>query len=367
MNTGEKTMSDLIIRRLRNQLLSGTSFRTPEEVVAWMGAVQGQEYAFAKWALGLRMVQATDASIEQAFNAGRLLRTHVMRPTWHFVTPGDIRWLLELTAPRVNAFNAHKYRQLGLDQALFRRSQAALVKALQGGCQLTRTELREVFQQAGIATGPVDASGEHRMGHILMQAELDGVICSGPRRGKQFTYMLLEERAPHARSLPRDEALAELARRYFASHGPATQQDFAWWSGLTVADAKAGLGMLGSQVSQEVIDGRTYWFSAAEPVSQKKAATTHLLPILDEYTVAYKERSAMLDPAYEKQWGDVSLNHVILIDGRIQGTWGRELKRDAVLCTTRFFGTLSAVEQRAVTAEVQRYGAFLGLPVVQDE
>jgi len=360
-------MSNIAVQRLYNQRLLQTEFQTPSEVVAWMGAVQSQDYAFAKWALGLRLVNGTDAVIEQAFNAGAILRTHVMRPTWHFVTPADIRWMLELTAPRVNAFNAYKYRQLELDEPLLRRSSAALAKALQGGKQLTRNELRVVLQKAGVATGPLHRGGEHRMAYILMWAELDGVICSGPRRGKQFTYMSLDERAPHARKLTRDEALAELTRRYFASHGPATTQDFAWWSGLTMADAKAGLDMHGSQLSHEVIGGRTCWFSSVETAVKDKAVAAHLLPALDEYTVAYQDKSAVFDPTDTKRLGDRGeflTNHVIVVNGRIAGTWRRKLKKDAVIFTCNLFATLKTAEQRLFAAAIQRYGKFLDLAVV---
>ncbi len=211
-------------RRLHNQLLIQHPFDQPNEVVAWLGAVQAQEYGHAKWALGMRLPGATDVDVERAIAEGSILRTHVMRPTWHFVTSADIRWMLELTGPRVHALNAYYYRQQGLDDALFARSNAVLAKALAGGNYLTRPELQAALAGAGIV-----ADGGLRASYLMMRAELDMLICSGPRRGKQFTYALLDERAPAASSLPRDEALAELTRRYFTSHGPATLKDFAWW------------------------------------------------------------------------------------------------------------------------------------------
>ena len=195
-----------------------------------------------------------------------------MRPTWHFVTPADIRWLLELTAPRVNQANAYMYRKLELDDALFRRSNAAIARALEGGRHLTRAELASVLAQAGIV-----AEGM-RLGYIVHRAELDAIVCSGPRRGKQFTYALLDERAPQARRLARDEALAELTGRYFTSHGPATADDFAWWSGLTKADVKAGLEMVATQLIHKVIDSKSYWFSASTPPPRKSSHQAFLLP-----------------------------------------------------------------------------------------
>lgn len=213
---------DIPRQRLRNQGIAGATFKKPGDVVEWLAAVQAQDYAGAKWALGLRLQDATDDDVEQAFAEGAILRTHLLRPTWHFVTPADIRWMLALTAPRAHAVNADMSRKLELDNALFKRSNAALARALHGGRQLTRDELRGVLQKAGIAT-----DGGLRLGYLLMRAELDGMVCSGARRGKQFTYALLDERAPHAKTLGREEALAELAQRYFVSRGPATVQDFA--------------------------------------------------------------------------------------------------------------------------------------------
>src|SRR6185503_5208433 len=235
--------------RLANQKLSTSTFKSPAEVVSWLGAVQAQDYAGAKWAVALRAPGLTDSDIEQAFTDGKILRTHVMRPTWHFVLPEDIRWMLELTAPRVLAAIAYMDRQLGLDKAIIKRSNAILAKALQGGNQLTRAELGSILQRSRVNTDDL------RLGHLLSHAEVDGIICSGGRRGKQFTYALIDERAPRARTLKRDEALAELTRRYFVSHGPATVQDFVWWSGLTTADARNGLEMNKSRLIQETANG----------------------------------------------------------------------------------------------------------------
>jgi hypothetical protein len=184
---------DIAHQRLINQHIAAAPFEKPSDVVNWLVAVQAQDYFGAKWALGLRLQDAHDAEIDRAFNAGSILRTHVMRPTWHFVMPTDIRWLLALTAPRVHAVNAHRYRELELDDATLKRSRKVLTKALQGEKQLTRDELRDALQAAKIA-----ADGQ-RLAYIVMAAELDGLICSGARRGKQFTYALLDERVPPAR------------------------------------------------------------------------------------------------------------------------------------------------------------------------
>ncbi len=359
--TAIMTNLDIAHQRLHNQLITRQTFEKPGDVVQWLGAVQAQDYVAVKWAVGLRLQGVTSDDIEQAFADGAILRTHVMRPTWHFVSPADIRWLLALTAPRVHAANAYYYHMLGLDDAIFTRSNAALAKALQGGKQLTRLELVSVLKQVGIAT--------ENLGFLLiiMHAELDGVVCSGARRGKQFTYALLEERAPQTRTLDHDEALAEFAMRYFTSHGPATLQDFVWWSGLTTADARAGLAMVTSQLLHEVVDDQTYWFAASAPSmpsappAKVLSQTAYLLPNFDEYTVGYKDRSAVFDASHTEKFdlrGNV-LNNILVLDGQVVGTWKRTLKKDAVIISPSLFIPLSTAETRAFAAEANRYGVFL--------
>ncbi len=356
------TNLDIAHQRLHNQLITQPTFEKPGDVVQWLGAVQAQDYAAANWALGLRLQGVTSDAIEQAFADGALLRTHLMRPTWHFVSPADIRWILALTAPRVNVVNAHWYRKLELDDALFRCSNAVLAKALQGGKQLTRPQLMSVLKLAGLATDDV-----RRFTYLMMRAELDGIVCSGPRRGKQFTYALLDERAPQARTFDRDEALAELARRYFTSHGPATLPDFVWWSGLTGADARAGLAMVKSQFMHEVIDGQTYWFSPSALPAKDLSQTAYLLPNFDEYIVGYKDRSAVFDASrtnndfnYQK---NILFSHTIVVDGQIVGTWTRTLKKNTVVIEANPFTPFSEAETSAFAASANRYSAFLNMSV----
>jgi hypothetical protein len=348
---------DIVRHRLHNQLITQRMFEKPGDVVQWLGAVQSQDYAAAQWAVGLRMQGATYESIEQAFADGTILRTHVMRPTWHFVAPADIRWLLALTAPRVNAVNASWYRKLELDDALFTLSNAVLVKALQGGKQLTRPELVSMLKLAGIAADDV-----LRFTYIIIRAELDGIVCSGARRGKQFTYALLDERAPQARTLERDEAQAELTRRYFTSHGPATVQDFVWWSGLTGADVRAGLEMVKSQLMHEVVDGQTYWFAPSPPPAKDLSQTAYLLPNFDEYIVGYTDRSAMFDASHTHKLdprGNILFSHTMVLNGRVVGTWKRTLKKNTVVIEANPFIPLSEAETRAFASSANHYGAFL--------
>ncbi len=348
---------EIIGARLQNQILLGSKLGTPEQVVAWFGAVQSQDYAGAKWALGLRTKNTTDAAIEQAFNEGRILRTHVLRPTWHFVAPADIRWMLALTAPRVRMALAYNDRRWGLETSVLNKSRTVLVKALQGHRQWTRPELAPVLQKAGL---PVDGS---RLGQLLMHAELEGLICSGPRRGKQFTYTLLEERAPQATMLARDEALAELARRYFRSHGPATDRDFAWWSGLTLSEARNGVEAVRSEFEQHSLEGRTYWF-AASSLSRKRINEAWLLPSYDEYTVGYTDRTAIFDAAQADKLGARAsiLAQSILIEGRVEGLWRRTLQKDRVVVELDPFTTLDQTRTRHLTEAVARYGEFLSIP-----
>ncbi len=352
-------MPDIIAHRLHNQQLIDPICSTPAELVAWMGAVQAQDYLVAKWSLGQRLAGApTDTFIEQAFNRGEVLRTHAMRPTWHFLAPEDIRWVLELTSPRVHAGNAFMYRKSEVDASLAARSQDVMVQALQGGRQLTRSELAGALAQAGI-----QAAGQ-RLAYIVMWAELDGLICSGPRRGKQFTYMLLAERSPQARSLPREEALAELTRRYFTSHGPAQVQDFAWWSGLTVAEVKEGLELARPHLEQEAIEGKTYWFAppASSPVLPASPSAL-LVQLLDEYIVAYKDRSALIDGRYAGQITESSYFNITLIDGRASGSWRRTVTKSAVQIESAPFRPFTPAEQAAFERAARGFGRFLELPV----
>jgi hypothetical protein len=314
---------NIIQQRLSNQHLAGNPLETAADVVARFGAVQAQDYAGAKWAVGQRVQGATDTTLDQAFNTGTILRTHIMRPTWHFVAPADIRWMLELTAPRVNVVNGTMYRQLELDDALFIRSNKAIAEALVEGQFLTRTELGVVLSRAGIA-----AEGM-RLGYIIHRAELDAIVCSGPRRGKQFTYALLDERAPQAKSLPYDEALAELTKRYFTSHGPAVVADFAWWSGLTKTQARAGLEMAKSGLIRETVGGQTYWLAPDLPLVKEPSFTAHLLPNYDEYLLSYRDSSPVLDPSHAHmiEPSNPIFGHFLVIDGRMVGTWRRDFEK----------------------------------------
>jgi hypothetical protein len=349
-------MTDIPTQRLYNHQLESTHLRSPAEVVGWLGAVQAQEYAHARWGLGLRLQGVKDSEVEQDFDDGTILRTHVMRPTWHFVLPEDIRWMEALTGPRVNALNAGRYRQLELDEQLLQRSNAAIGQALAGGNYLTRLEIGAVLANVGI-----QPSGQ-RLAYIVIRAELDAIVCSGPRRGKQFTYALLDERAPNAKGLPRDEALATLVRRYFTSHGPAQVNDFVWWSGLTVADTRAGLEMNRAHLVQESIGGKPHWHGSPPSGAQEAPFRAFLLPPYDEY-ISYGDRTTIVDPAHVFPRPSPDFYGTIAIKGMVVGTWRRTFVKGGALVETRPFRPFSAEERDALHAAAQHYGEFLGMPV----
>ena len=351
--------SDIISHRLFNQQIAETNFTKPAEIVGWLGAMQAQEYAMSKWAIGLRIPSLKDADVEKAFNEGAILRTHVLRPTWHFVTPEDIRWMLALSAPRVHAFSAYYYRRDGLDQKIFKKCNDVLVKTLRGGNFLTRTAL-----QAELAKAKIIADGT-KLGHLMMQAELDGIICSGPRQGKQFTYALLEERAPASKTLTRKEALTELTRRYFTSRGPATLQDFAWWSGLTIKEIAEGITLLGKQITSEKINGQEYFFASDRPTIKpnRKWQTSFLMADYDEYGISYKDRSPIfsdkkISGAKNARQANFVFNRMIIVDGKIVGAWKPNIQKKEITVDTVLFQTLSKAKQQEVAKAIKSFLRF---------
>jgi len=345
----------VVRRRLYDQRLAADPFERPRDAVRWLGAVQAQEFAEAKWSIGQRVRDCSDADVEQAFARGEILRTHVLRPTWHFAAADDIRWMLNLTAPRVHAVNRYWYAKHDLDESVLARGHEVLSRALDGGEPLTRKELADALARAGIAAeGP-------RLAYLVMHAELEALVCSGPRRGAQHAYLLLEDRAPQAPEVTRDQALAELTRRYFRSHGPATVKDFTWWSGLTAADARAGLEAVGRELMREVDDGGTSWISAPAPAPRcpLDAAGAFLLPGYDEAVIAYKDLKIVLADSPPREG---LLARPIVLDGRTVGSWKRTTTKRAAVIGATLFTSLNAAETQALQAAVQRFGRFLELP-----
>jgi winged helix DNA-binding protein len=348
--------SDIGLKRLRTQRLAGPPLSRAIDVVAWLGAVQAQELPVAKWSLAQRARGVTNATVERDLAAGRILRTHVLRPTWHFVLPQDIRWMVELTAPRINAKMAYYDRQLELTDAVYRRCNRLIGRALSDGRHRTRRELAAVLQSGGVAVHP------QRLGHIMMRAELDLVVCSGAPAGKQQTYALVEQRAPRSRSLARDEAIAELAQRYFTSHGPATLKDYMWWSSLTAADVRRSVEIAGSKLKRETVEGRTYWSSGAIRGAREASPRALLLQGYDEFIVGYTESKDALNLAGltgAARLGQLSFLHAVAIQGQVVGHW-RRAPGDAATLELQLARSLARAERRALDAEVKRYGVFLG-------
>ena len=361
----------MLRRRLANQQLIDSNQKDPAGVVAWLGAVQAQDYPAAKWALGLRTSGITDADVDEAFNAGRILRTHVLRPTWHFVSPADIRWLLALSGPRLDARCAPQYRKLELDAATLARCRRTIARALEGGRFSTRAELSAALNEAG-----VPARGQ-RLAYVMAHAEFTGTICSGPRRGAQFTYALLDERAPRGTMLDRDEALAILARRYFKSHGPATLKDYRWWSGLTMRDVKRGCEVIRDDLEAETAGDDTFWSvdggprrgrgQSRDPANaragrgRRPATATYLLPNYDEYLIAYTGRGPVVGPPRGRS--DAFPHHVV-IDGRLAGCWRRTLRAGSVVVSVAPYGRIGRERSDDLRAAAERYSRFLGTPLI---
>lgn len=350
------TRAEIIRWRMANQHLVRSRVRAPEKLVAAMGAMQAQEYAMVKWAIALRVPNTTAAAIEDAVNTGRILRTHILRPTWHLVAPADLRWMLALTAPRVRAAMAYMDRQLEVDRALQKRVNRALAKALEGGRQLSRAAVQTI-----LVRNKINVSGP-RLAHVLIHAELDGLICSGARTAGRFTYALLDERVPPTKSKDRDEALVELARRYFSTRGPAAAPDFAWWSGLTISDAKNAMAQVEEGYGREVIDGLTYLFPEPAIDLPEKPGGAFLLPDYDELVIGYKDRAALFANAANAQaarFRVAEYNRSLLFDGCVVGSWRREESNKAAAIEIVSFSTLSQKARRAVIAAAELFGEFL--------
>ena len=349
----------LLAARLRNQWLARDAPADPAAVVARLCAVQAQDFISAKWAIGLRGAGLDDAAVAAAFDRGDLLRTHVLRPTWHFVTPADIRWMLALTAPRVHQASKFYYAQHGLDAKTLARAHAVLAAELAGRRFRTRAELA-----AALAARGIDARGP-RLGLLTIHAEQEQVMCSGPVRGKQLTYALFDERAPRARArTPRDPG-AELAARYFSSHGPATLRDYVWWSGLTVAQARKGLAH--AALEPRDIGGLTYWATSWDAAPRMAAPAAFLLPNFDEYVIAYKDRG-LVQPRGEASGGIRpgvdTFAHPLIVDGLLAGFWRRRVTGPTTCVEIVVQVALAAKQRRAVRNAAERLRAFCGEQLV---
>ncbi len=349
-------LNDIAAHRLQVQQLNGSAFKKAAELVKWFGAIQGQEYAQSKWGIGLRLPHLNDSAIEKEISDGKIIRTHLLRPTWHLVAAADLRWMLELTAPRVSAINAYMYRKMELDAKLFKRCHGIFEKALEGNKHLTRDELSKALKEHRI-----EAEGV-RLVCILMHAELAALICSGKKQGNQFTYALLEERVTPVKEKTQEEALLELTKRYFKSRGPATLKDFSTWSGLSLSDCKKGMELSETLFSKEVLDKETYYFDAAK---LKPVVDVHirLLPIYDELIMGYKNRDAILQFKHDSK-KTFTFDNTILVGGQIMGTWRRTFKTKAIELEYQMLKPWTGGQAAEFKKQIDRFAGFYDQPVV---
>ncbi len=353
-------LTDIGRCRLANQLISVSRCREPEQVVAALGALQAQDYAGALWSVGLRLPDATEAAVEKAIARRKIVRTWLMRGTLHFVATADVRWFLELLTPRIIAGSAARARNLELDAAVFARCEKLFVRALKGGRQLPREAMMELLENHKISTAKM------RGYHILWRLAQEGLITFAARAGRSQTFALLDEWVAPAQKLDRAAALAELARRYFTSHGPALLADFAGWSGLRSADARAGVEAASSALRRERIGNADFWMPADAAAPNAGMTEAQLLPGFDEYLLGYKDRSAVLEARHAKKIVPGSngvFSPTLILQGRVAGTWKRTLNKKTVVIAVSSFNPLKKAEKQAVAAAADRYGQFLGLPV----
>jgi hypothetical protein len=348
--------------RLRNQWLASTvaGDSDPAAVVARFGAMQAQEHALAKWSIGQRSAGLSDGAVQQALDDGRILRTHALRPTWHYIAAADLRWIQALTGPRVHGGNGYYNRLHGLSEASAQLAGSVIADALQGANYLTRADLGAVLADAGLPA----AGG--KLAYAVMRAELDGVIASGPMRGKQQTYALVSERVSCSTELEGDAALAELTRRYFTSHGPATVKDFAWWSSLTLAQVRHGIALLGDSLAAVQVGSVRYWYVPSDIAVKGAEPVAHVLQAYDEYVIAYTESRWLTNlagvPVALPE--DGSTVHAVMVAGQLAGLWRRDVgRRGEITATVRLLRSLTARDKREVRIAFDRYAAFAGVPV----
>jgi hypothetical protein len=357
MRTHKLTPLEIATRRLRAQQIEQTPFKRVKDLVGYMGALQAQDLAMAKWAVGKRLPGVTQATVDMALDRGAILRTHLLRPTWHLVSSDDIGWMLTLTAPGIAASMKSRHRNLGLTPALVSKCNGIINKALCDSGALTREEIAMLLEKRGIAT-----KGDNRLAHILLCAELDGLICSGPLKERKQTYALLHERVRVKKSLSREEALAGLAHRYFVSRGPATLQDFVWWSGLPARDARTALELSRNTLASEAIGPATYWFSVSASSRTNVSTTVHLLPAYDEFLIAYKDRSAIFPSLREKRV--ISSNGVfrptIVVNGTVSGLWTRRTEGAGTTITTECFTRPGREIMKLIEQEACAFASFIG-------
>lgn len=349
-------ISDIALLRTKTQQISTKYFQDAEKVVHHMGALQAQDSAMNKWAIGLRCKGATEASIEKAFSDNRIVRTHLLRPTWHTVSACDVRWILSLTSPQIKPLLKSHLRNLGLTDELLQTSKAVIKNSF-GKESFARHEINALLEAEGIRT-----QGQ-RSSMIMFYLEMEGVVCSGEVKNKQHTYSLMDDRIPMNALVTQEDQLKELAWRYFNSHAPATLEDFTWWSGLQITRARKALEMISDKLESVRIGQTLYWYPKSLEVSVPTGDAIYLLPAYDEYIISYKDRSAVIPLADFTR--AINMNGifwpVIVFNGKVIGTWSRAVKKDKVIVNPLAFKNFTIKQKRLIAKAAHEFGVFLGL------
>lgn len=354
------TLHEISVGRLKSQKISETEFKNPREIVSWMGAMQAQDYHMSKYAIGVRLLEPAEEKVESAIDKSEIIRIHVLRPTWHFIAADDIYWMLDLSATRIKSSLKTRHKELELTETIIIKTQSILLEKLSNGFSLTRDEIAQEFALAKIRTD------ENRLSHILFRSEMDGMICSGPLKEKKITYSLLRERVPHKKDLTRDEALAELAKRYFISRCPATTEDFMWWSNLSITDVRKATDYIKPGFSREATDSGTYLIPDAFSGGLSNDSEVHLLPAYDEYLISYRDRSSSLAAINNKK--TVSNNGIffpiIVVNGKVEGIWKRSIQKNKVFIDTFFFKKPNKHIIHLFREKINLFGKFLNKEIV---
>lgn len=341
--------------RLQSQHLVNQKITDIKELVQYMGAIQAQEYTMAKWAIGSRLNTATDKTIEEAFNQGNILRTHVMRPTWHFVANEDIRWMVELSSKRIISACISLGKQWEIPEKQYLKAINVIEKLLEGNNHLTKEEIKKEFEQRNI---PSDIPEINR---YLMRAEAEGIICSGAVKNKKQTYALIDERAPATNTLTKEEALAKLASRYFLSHSPASMNDFIWWSGLLISEAKQAVKLIEKDLIFEKFEGSELIIHRSVDYQPVLDDSIHFLPSYDEYLISYKNRTNVLDlEHYSKAFNTYGIFYPVLAhNGRIVGNWKKSANKKRLSVDTSLFIEIPDIKEILYEQAHKKYHSFL--------
>jgi hypothetical protein len=348
-------LTDISLARLKSQMITFPQFSSAKEIVSHMGAIQAQDYAMAKWAIGTRMRDPSLQKIQSSIDKGEIIRIHLLRPTWHLVAAEDVYWMIQLSAQKIKSSAKTRFKDLGLSDSVLAKATGVIGQSLSGGISLTREELAQELRNAKIRTE------ETRLSHILFWSELEGIVCSGPDKNNKITYNLLSDRIPHIHKLSRDESLAELAKRYFLSRSPATPEDFAWWTNLTLTDARKAIDFSKESLHTETLGDVKYWLSNSKAVNSETGDPVHLLPAFDELLISYSNRSSSLSLLHNKK--AVTNNGIfhppIIINGQVAGLWKRTIQKDKVIIEINLFQQPGKSIMPLICQKAEIYANFL--------